>query len=258
MTMPDVQGSQDTRNIAIQRVGIKGLRYPLIFNEQPTVAEFKMTVALPASQKGTHMSRFLALLEGHQTSMSSQSVGMLHTEMLALLTASEGTLEATFPLFVRKKAPVTGVTSLLDYTATVQVYGGANSASTRLTVLVPVTSLCPCSKTVSDYGAHNQRSHVTIAVSGKSSTFEVLPQVLIDVAERQASSQLYGLLKRADEKFVTELAYDNPKFVEDLVRDVAVELAKLRQNGHFESWQVEAENFEAIHNHSAYALVTSE
>jgi GTP cyclohydrolase IB len=258
MNMPDVQGSQDTRNIAIQRVGIKGLRYPLIFNGQATVAEFKMTVALPASQKGTHMSRFLALLEAHQESTTSHSVGRLHHEMLTLLAATEGTLEATFPLFVRKQAPVTGVASMLDYTTTLQVYGSAHSAVTRLTVLVPVTSLCPCSKTVSDYGAHNQRSHVTIAVSGKSLSFGVLPQVLIDVAERQASSQLYGLLKRADEKFVTEQAYDNPKFVEDLVRDVAVELKKVSESEHFENWQVEAENFEAIHNHSAYALVTSD
>jgi GTP cyclohydrolase IB len=258
VTMPDVQGSEDKRNIAITRVGIKGLRYPLIFAGQPSVAEFKMTVALPASQKGTHMSRFLALLESHSESLDVASFGRMHTEMLALLHAEEGSLEASFPMFVRKKAPVTGVASLMDYTVKLVIDGSAVNATTHLQILVPVTSLCPCSKTVSDYGAHNQRSHLTVSVTAPSSSMAVAPQTLIDIAEKQASSELYGLLKRADEKFVTERAYDNPKFVEDLVRDVAAELKSLQTQAKVTSWQVEAENFEAIHNHSAYALVSSD
>jgi GTP cyclohydrolase IB len=203
------------------------------------------------------MSRFLALLESHSESLTLAAFAQLHSEMLERLEASEGSLEASFPLFVRKKAPVTGVASLLDYHATVVVDGNASSATTSLTILVPVTSLCPCSKTVSDYGAHNQRSHVTINVKGLSGDLKLEPQALIDIAEKQASSELYGLLKRADEKYVTERAYDNPKFVEDLVRDVAVALKSLQKEAHLLSWQVEAENFEAIHNHSAYAIVKS-
>jgi GTP cyclohydrolase IB len=253
----DVQSSPDARNVAISRVGIKSLRYPLIFAGQPTVAEFKMTVALPASQKGTHMSRFLALLESHSESLNLETFAKIHSEMLERLEASEGSLQASFPLFVRKKAPVTGVASLLDYTVTLVVDGNASNAITALTILVPVTSLCPCSKTVSDYGAHNQRSHVTITVSGAAAGLKLEPQTLIDIAEKQASSELYGLLKRADEKYVTERAYDNPKFVEDLVRDVAVALKTLQIEASLLSWKVEAENFEAIHNHSAYAVVTS-
>jgi GTP cyclohydrolase IB len=257
-TMPDVQGSEDKRNIAITRVGIKGLRYPLTFAGQPAVAEFKMTVALPASQKGTHMSRFLALLESHPESLDVAAFGRLHAEMLELLHAEEGSLEACFSMFVRKKAPVTGVASLMDYTVKLVVDGAAGKATTHLQILVPVTSLCPCSKTVSDYGAHNQRSHLTVSVTAPSASVAVAPQTLIDIAEKQASSELYGLLKRADEKFVTERAYDNPKFVEDLVRDVAAELKHLQTQAMITRWQVEAENFEAIHNHSAYALVSSD
>jgi GTP cyclohydrolase IB len=256
-SMPDVQGSEDKRNIAINRVGIRGLRYPLMFSGQPTVAEFKMTVALPASQKGTHMSRFLSLLESHPESLDVTAFGRLHAEMLALLHADEGSLEASFPMFVRKNAPVTGVASLMDYTVKLVVNGSVASAAIQLQILVPVTSLCPCSKTVSDYGAHNQRSHLTVSVNAPALGFSVGPQALIDIAEKQASSELYGLLKRADEKFVTERAYDNPKFVEDLVRDVAAELAALKVQAKITDWQVEAENFEAIHNHSAYALVSS-
>jgi GTP cyclohydrolase IB len=256
--MPDVQSSEDVRNIAIERVGIKGLRYPLIWANEPSVAEFKMTVALPASQKGTHMSRFLALLEAHRESLDIVSFGKLHAEMLTKLDAQSGSLEASFPLFVRKKAPVTGVASLMDYSVTLKVDGVQGQAFTTLTVLVPVTSLCPCSKTVSDYGAHNQRSHLTLSVTGSSADLNLEPNTLIAIAEKQASSELYGLLKRADEKFVTERAYDNPKFVEDLVRDVAVALKALQSAGAILKWHVEAENFEAIHNHSAYALVASE
>lgn len=255
--MPDVQGSIDQRNIAIHRVGIKSLKYPIIFAGQPSVAEFAMAVALPASQKGTHMSRFTALLEAHHSSLDLPAFANMHAEMLQRLDASEGTLTASFPLFVKKAAPVTGVSALMDYQATVTVNGTAENGELSLRVLVPVTSLCPCSKMVSDYGAHNQRSHITISVTNKANKPALTPLDLILMAEEQASSELYGLLKRADEKFVTERAYDNPKFVEDLVRDLAAALQKKQVSGGLIRWQVEAENFESIHNHSAYAVVAS-
>jgi MptA/FolE2 family GTP cyclohydrolase len=170
--------------------------------------------------------------------------------MLERLDARAGTIEMTFPYFVRKTAPVSGVASLLDYEVTWRAHcrlDGASRLTTR--VMVPATSLCPCSKEISAYGAHNQRSHITIEAQGSGVTVEEL----IDVAETSASCQVYGLLKRADEKFVTEMAYDNPKFVEDLVRDVAVALDRDPRVG---AYTVEAENFESIHNHSAFARLS--
>ena len=255
--MPDVQSSIDQRNIAIHRVGIKSLKYPIVFAGEPSVAEFAMTVALPADQKGTHMSRFTALLEARRHALDMAAFAAMHTQMLEKLDAAEGTLQASFALFVQKAAPVTGVSALMDYQVTIIVSGTASDSELTLSVLVPVTSLCPCSKMVSDYGAHNQRSHITMSVTTQATQVGVSPIDLILIAEQQASSELYGLLKRADEKYVTERAYDNPKFVEDLVRDVAAALQNKQQTAKFLHWQVEAENFEAIHNHSAYALVKS-
>src|SRR5690606_35238356 len=170
-------------------------------------------------------------------------------EMLVLLEANAGRIEASLPLFVRKTAPVSGVQSLMDYELSIVVEGGVRDAVTTSTVLVPVTSLCPCSKTISEYGAHNQRSHVTVSVVTDE---PIEPEEIIAIAEAQASSELYGLLKRVDEKHVTERAYDNPKFVEDLVRDVAV---ALRADRRIRRFAVEAENFESIHNHSALARI---
>ncbi|MBU6272237.1 MAG: GTP cyclohydrolase I FolE2 [Betaproteobacteria bacterium] len=258
--MPDVQGSLDERRLAIQRVGVKGVRYPLRWRTadggvQPSVGEFALYVALPEDQKGTHMSRFIGLLEeisqADAPALDVATVVALHRRMLGLLEAERGCIEMSFALFVRKTAPVSGVQSLLDYQVRVVVDGDASSPAATLTVVAPVKSLCPCSKTISDYGAHNQRSHITLSVRTRE---PMAPEALIRIAEEEASSEIYGLLKRVDEKFITERAYDNPKFVEDLVRDVA---GRLRDHPAVIGFVAEAENFESIHNHSAYARIES-
>ena len=250
----DVQSSVDTRRLPIQHVGIKGVRYPVTVvtaqGPQPTVAEFTMTVSLPAEQKGTHMSRFIALLDEHKAPLSLQVLPAMLSAMLVKLEADAGRIEVSMPYFVEKAAPVSGVKSLLDYQVGYIVETSGGAPITSIKVVVPVTSLCPCSKEISDYGAHNQRSHVTIGVTLAA---EMDAEQLIRVAEDAASSELYGLLKRVDEKYVTEAAYDNPKFVEDLVRDV---VASLRADERIASFDVEVENFESIHNHSAYARIT--
>ncbi len=259
-SMPDVQSSVDTRRIPIQKVGVRDVSYPLLVDNgtetMPTVAEWELTVALPAEEKGTHMSRFLELLEKYRASpLTMQGFCQMTGEMLGLLNATEGDVSASFPYFMHKKAPVSEVGSLLDY----QVSWSANAVATvdgqadvqfELTVLVPVTSLCPCSKAISKYGAHNQRSHITVSVVAHPEHLDL--NALIQTIEAQASCELWGLLKRTDEKYVTERAYENPKFVEDLVRDVAVAVAAMPG---IEGYRIEAENFESIHNHSAYAVV---
>ena len=258
--IPDVQGSADSRQIAIDKVGIKAIRHPIRVAErsggvQHTIAMFNMYVALPHHFKGTHMSRFVEILNAHEREITVDSFRKMLREMVKRLEAESGHVEMTFPYFINKAAPVSGVKSLMDYEVT--FIGGIKAGVETFTmkVLVPVTSLCPCSKGISDYGAHNQRSHVTISARlAAGFSKRVWIEEIVGYAEAQASSELYGLLKRPDEKFVTERAYDNPKFVEDLVRDVA---AALNADARIEWYQVEAENFESIHNHSAYALVTS-
>ncbi|MGF6572317.1 GTP cyclohydrolase I [Paraburkholderia sp. GAS333] len=252
--MPDVQSTPDTRQIPIQRVGVKGVRHPLTVRTQsgevqPTVGTWNLDVHLPAEQKGTHMSRFVALLEESKTPLESATFRTMLAAMLDKLEAEAGRIEVSFPYFVNKTAPVSGVQSLLDYEVTLT--GDARNGATRLflKVLVPVTSLCPCSKKISQYGAHNQRSHVTI---NAELTGDVAVEELVRIAEEEASCELWGLLKRPDEKFVTERAYENPKFVEDLVRDVA---QRLNADERIVAYSLEAENFESIHNHSAYAVI---
>ena len=263
VAMPDVQSSVDTRHIAIQRVGVRGVRHPMIVaaggENLPTVAEWELTVALPAHEKGTHMSRFVALLEAHRrTPMTPASFCAMALEMLDLLGTEGGDMHARFPYFLNKVAPVSEVASLMDYEVSWNCVarrgseGEADGTEFELTVQVPVTSLCPCSKAISEYGAHNQRSHVTVTARYTDPALVDIDG-LIRVVEAQASCELWGLLKRTDEKFVTERAYENPKFVEDLVRDVAQALRALP--GVCE-YRIEAENFESIHNHSAYAVVT--
>src|ERR1017187_9766012 len=251
--IPDVQSSADMRHLAINKVGIKSIRHPVVVKDksvgvQHTVATFNMYVHLPHNFKGTHMSRFVQILNQHGREISVESFESILLEMVEKLEAKSGYIEMSFPYFVNKTAPVSGVQSLLDYEVT--FIGEIVEGKYRFTmkVLIPVTSLCPCSKEISERGAHNQRSHVTIAA--RINTF-VWIEELIDVAENQASCQLYGLLKRPDEKFVTENAYDNPKFVEDMVRDIA---AKLNADPRIEGYVVESENFESIHNHSDYAV----
>lgn len=254
--MPDVQSSVDTRHLPIQRVGVRGVRHPMMLQGPdgplPTVAQWELTVALPAHEKGTHMSRFVALLEQHRsTPMTPGLFCDMARQMLPLLHAEQGDITATFPYFLNKVAPVSGVSSLMDYELTWLARADQDAVSFEITVRVPVTSLCPCSKAISDYGAHNQRSQVTVqAVLDDVENFDV--PGFIQLIEQQASCELWGLLKRADEKYVTEHAYDNPKFVEDLVRDVAVNVKNVAGVQRF---RVEAENFESIHNHSAYAVV---
>ncbi len=252
--IPDVQSSADTRHLAIDRVGIKGIRHPVKVKDksvgvQHTIAAFNMYVHLPHNFKGTHMSRFVEILNHHEREISVESFEQILGEMVERLEAKSGYIEMSFPYFVNKRAPVSGVQSLLDYDVTLIGETVNGKPSVTMKVLVPVTSLCPCSKKISERGAHNQRSHITLSI--RTNEFVWIEDV-IRIAEDQASCELYGLLKRPDEKFVTERAYDNPKFVEDMVRDVAAVLDKDKR---IDAYIVESENFESIHNHSAYALI---
>ena len=252
--LPDIQSRPDQRDLRIQAVGIKDVHYPITIRSDgkdlPTVAVLSMTVGLPADAKGTHMSRFTELLEARTETLDQGRFRKMLFDMLDKLEAGSGAIEMRFPYFVRKTAPVSGVQSLLDYQVCWRgavAHGGRYSFSMQVTV--PATSLCPCSKEISAYGAHNQRSHISINAELAA---EVAIDELIALAERSASSEVYGLLKRVDEKYVTERAYDNPRFVEDLVRDVALALNREPRVG---AYVVEAENFESIHNHSAYARI---
>lgn len=258
-SIPDVQSSPDSRKLAIDQVGIKGIRHPVRIMErgstaraqrvQHTIATFNMYVGLPHQFKGTHMSRFVEILNAHEREITVETFQVMLREMVERLEAEEGHIEMAFPYFIEKKAPVSGVRSLMDYEVTFT--GEIRDKRQRFTmkVVVPVTSLCPCSKKISERGAHNQRSHVTVAA--RTNDFVWIEEI-VDIVEKQGSSELYGLLKRPDEKYVTERAYDNPKFVEDLVRDVA---AVLNLDERIDAFVVESENFESIHNHSAYALL---
>jgi len=251
--IPDTQSERDERHLAIQRVGVKSVRYPLELRigdaVLPTVGSWDLDVALPAEQKGTHMSRLVAWIDAIDTPLDAATLRSELGRMLDKLHATEGRVETSFPFFLRKRAPVSGVQSLLEYQGRwiAERRGGATVVWAE--VVVPVKSLCPCSKEISDYGAHNQRSHVTIRA-------ELLAEVgwpeLVRFAEDSASSELWPMLKRADEKWVTERAYENPKFVEDLVRDVAL---RLNTDGRIGRYSVDVENFESIHAHSAYARI---
>ena len=254
MSMDDVQGRADSRRIPINKVGIKDIYHPVRVSErsggeQHTIANFNMYVALPHNFKGTHMSRFVEILMGQEREISVESFGQMLHEVTRRLDATTGHIEMSFPYFVSKPAPVSGVTSLMNYQASLVGEVRDGTEQTWIQVVVPVTSLCPCSKKIAEYGAHNQRSHITIRARVRE---HLWIEELIDIAEQEASSQLYGILKRPDEKYVTERAYDNPKFVEDIVRDVAV---RLNAEPRVLAYVVEAENFESIHNHSAYALI---
>ena len=259
--MPDVQSTRDERALPIEQVGIRGVRHPLTIRSAtgnfPSVGTFEMDVALPAHVKGTHMSRFMALLQKQDIAVDSTSVVAMVREMLPLLDAKEGHVQFTYTHFVKKAAPVSGVESLMDYEVTwmataKQNADGNSDVKLSLRAQVPVMSLCPCSKEISDFGAHNQRSHVTMSVVLDAET-RMTVEDLVSAAESEASSELWGLLKRPDEKWVTERSYSNPKFVEDLVRDVA---GNLKADQRIQSFVVEAENFESIHNHSAFARIS--
>ena len=235
MVLPDVQSSADRRNIPIRRVGVKGIRTPILVKSQSgaqhTVADVEMYVSLPADKKGTHMSRFWTLLGGINKPFAPQMMVEVMQEMLASLKSDGGYIRLAFPFFMEKSAPVSHL----------------QSTTVTQEVTAPVTSLCPCSKEISKYGAHNQRSHVSITAELETN-FPIEKQ--IEMIESCASCQVWGLLKRSDEKYVTEHAYENPKFVEDLVRDVAI---RCQDEPAILAFTVEAENFESIHNHSAFA-----
>lgn len=255
--IPDTQSARDERHIAIQRVGVKDVRYPLSLRVagqvHTTAAHWSLDVALPAEQKGTHMSRFVAWLDGQREPMDAERLQQELDAMLQLLHADEGRIEARFSFFLRKRAPVSGLESLLDYQGAWIAERRAGQTSIWAEVGVPVKSLCPCSKEISDYGAHNQRSLVTIRLQIKDVVQGALSwEEMVRFAEESASSEIWPMLKRADEKWVTERAYENPKFVEDLVRDVAL---RLNADPRIGRYVVDVENFESIHNHSAWARI---
>ncbi len=255
-TMPDVQGSQDLRKIAINKVGVKDIRYPIRLHcpmtgeGQHTVAHVNMYVALPHHQKGTHMSRFLEILNRHHDSIRSDQLMDICHDIKDRLEADEAHLELSFPYFIDKKAPVTGQVGKIDIEVSF-----ACTSNTKddfvMGVKVPATSLCPCSKEISKYGAHNQRCEIEAKVRfgpGKSMWIEELFRVV----EQAASTQVFAVLKRPDEKFVTEDAFENPKFVEDIVRDLAL---ALDVEDRICWYQINSTNYESIHNHNAYAFI---
>lgn len=252
--LPDIQSLVDSRDLRIDAVGINGVRYPMTIQAGgklvPTIAMLSMTVGLSAATKGTHMSRFIELLEARTEALDQAGFQALLLDMLERLDARSGSIDMRFPYFVRKTAPVSGVQSRLDYEV---CWRGSVAEdghySFWMHVTVPATSLCPCSKEISAYGAHNQRSHIGIEAELAG---EMAIEELIAIAESSASCEVYGLLKRQDEKYVTERAYDNPKFVEDMVRDVALALNREPRVG---AYVAEVENFESIHNHSAFARI---
>ena len=253
--LPDVQSRLDDRNLRIDAVGIKAVRIPTSIRSGgtllPTIATFSMNVSLPAAAKGTHMSRFIELLEDRTEALDQERFKAMVRDMLQRLDAQSGEIEMRFPWFVRKTAPVSRVQSRLDHEVCWLARASDHGRySFAIRVTVPATSLCPCSKEISTYGAHNQRSQITIEAELDR---EMAIDELIAIAERSASCEVYGLLKRADEKYVTERAYENPKFAEDLVRDVALEL---NADSRVLSYVVEAENLESIHNHSAFARLS--
>ncbi|MDR3455436.1 MAG: GTP cyclohydrolase FolE2 [Rhodoferax sp.] len=257
VAMPDVQSRRDVRQLPIARVGVKSLRYPLSVvvggKAQATVGTWTLDVALSAEQKGAHMSRLIAWLDALQTPLTAESLCSEIESMLQRLEAGGGRIEVSFPFFIRKAAPVSRIESLMEYDGrwVAQREGGATRITMQATV--PVKSLCPCSKEVSDDGAHNQRSHIAMQVQLREPGRNAIDWVeLVRFAEDNASSELWGLLKRPDEKWVTERAYANPKFVEDLIRDVALALDADARIG---SYRVEVTNYESIHAHDAYAVL---
>ncbi|MBT4265988.1 MAG: GTP cyclohydrolase I FolE2 [Deltaproteobacteria bacterium] len=255
--MKDIQNQTDHRQIKIDRVGIKGIRYPITVLDrsdefQQTIASINMYVDLPHDMKGTHMSRFVELLHVFREEVSVKSFSYIMDQMKETLNAESARIEVRFPYFIEKKAPISRAAGLMDYQcgfiATSQM---DKSVDIVMEVSVPITSVCPCSKEISEYGAHNQRGQVLLRIR-----FDGLIwlEEMISLVEKCASSELYSILKRMDEKEVTERGYDNPKFVEDIVRDIAVELEKIEKVTWYE---LSVENFESIHNHSAYAYINS-
>lgn len=259
--MEDIQNRRDDRLIPISRVGVSDLRYPIVVHDrdrgkQETIANLTMSVSLPHDFKGTHMSRFIEVLNEHRGEVTMRTLPNILHAVRERLEAETASIEVVFPYFLERTAPVSKAKALMDYECVFvgKVNGGRNDFI--LKVRVPVTSLCPCSKAISDYGAHNQRGYIGIEVrslpSGDGGHQMIWIEELVEIAERSASSPVYPLLKRADERHVTMLAYDHPVFVEDMVRNVAVEL---RADDRVDWFRVQAVNQESIHNHNAFAEV---
>ncbi len=251
--MADVQGASDGRNVAIDKVGVKGVRYPITLRqacggEQHTIASINLYVSLPKHKKGTHMSRLLEILNRHHRAITpAQIIPILH-EVKTRLDAADAHIEMTFPYFIEKAAPVTAAKGLMDYLCTFE--GTSNGLDDFIMgVRAPATSLCPCSKEISAYGAHNQRCEITAKVRTNKLLWI---EDLVKIMEGAASAPVYAVLKRPDEKFVTEQAFDNPKFVEDIIRDLAMALDR---EDRVTWYHIESENFESIHNHNAYAMI---
>jgi GTP cyclohydrolase I len=251
--MEDIQSHKDHRNIDIDQVGVKDIRYPITVldknnGKQLTVANINMYVNLPRQYKGTHMSRFVEVLNDHSKLISLQNFSEILEEVKTRLNAESAHMEISFPYFINKMAPVTGSEGLMEYNCS---FRGILDKRLDIvtTINVPISTLCPCSKEISDFGAHNQRGVVTLKVRFKKF---IWIEDLIKVVEEAASSEVYSVLKREDEKYVTEKAYQNPKFVEDIVRDIAL---KLNDDPNITWFAVESENFESIHNHNAYAYI---
>jgi len=251
--MPDVQGASDGRNVAIDKVGVKGVQYPITLRqacggEQHTIAKINLYVSLPKHKKGTHMSRFLEILNKHHRAITPEQIIPILHEVRTKLDAADAHIEMAFPYFIEKEAPVTGAKGLMNYECTFE--GASNGLDDFIMgVRAPATSLCPCSKEISRYGAHNQRCEISARVRTNKLLWI---EDLVRIMEGAASAQVYAVLKRPDEKFVTEQAFENPKFVEDIIRDLAMALDK----EHRVTWyHIESENFESIHNHNAYAMI---
>ena len=255
MTMPDVQASADSRQVAIDRVGVKDVVYPMVLRTpsggaQHTIATINMYVALPHTQKGTHMSRFLEVLNEHSCEpITPEQIPEIARAIKERLEAEEAHFEATFTYFVEKKAPVTGMPGLMNYEVTFECTANSHEDFV-IGVSAPATSLCPCSKEISEYGAHNQRCRIEARIRTEGA---VWIEEVVELLERAASHPVYAVLKRPDEKFVTEKAYENPKFVEDIVRDLAM---ALDDEDRISWYQINSENFESIHSHNAYAQIT--
>jgi len=255
--MKDVQNEPDFRNMAINKVGIKNLSYPITVldrnkGEQHTVASINMYVDLPHDYKGTHMSRFVEMLHLFRPKVALKTFADILGQMKSHLNAASAHIEITFPYFIQKNAPVTQSPGLMNYTCRLNGSIDSNSRVDLVSeVIVPISSVCPCSKEISNGGAHNQRGMVHLKTRFKKF---IWIEDMIELVERAASCDVYSVLKRSDEKYITEKGYDNPKFVEDIVRDIALEL---KADKNITWFSVEVENFESIHNHSAYAHITS-
>jgi len=252
-TLVDIQNSVDVRNIPIDRVGVRKVKYPIHVRErdngpQHTVGDFTLTVDLPKEHKGTHMSRFLEVLSRHNHDVSSETIPTILTELRDRLNAETAHLEVRFTYFREKPAPVTKKVGMMGYECGFSASGGKTDDFVMF-LTVPVTTLCPCSREISEFGAHNQRGYVSVRVRSQGMLWL---EDVIDMIEATGSAPLYPVLKRPDEKFVTEQAYSNPRFVEDMVREVALAFDK---DDRIVSYEIEVENHESIHDHNAYAYV---